>query len=134
MSLAYLAYPIDFGREEGSKPASVVALALAERGWTAYLPGDALLPAVTRTGPEINLVNRAVIRLSKMVVALWPGHVPSVGVPLDIEFAKSLDLPTWVVHDGWLDASWSAVHWNPKVKVEDWSEATLRNVVERIVP
>lgn len=131
--LAYVAYPIDFGNELGTIPAHVAAEILAELGWTAYLPGEALVPAVNgQVTPDVAAVNMAVIRLAKLVVALWPEGVASVGVPLDVQFARDLGHPTHVLHTGWLDASWSAHDWT-KHRLDDWSEPQLRKILENML-
>ena len=132
-NLAYVAYPIDFGNDLGSTPAKVAAQFLAELGWTAYLPGEAMTPAVD--GPissVVTQVNQAVMQLADLIIALWPEGVPSVGVPLDIEYGRQLGRPTYVVHTGWLDASWSAHHWR-KVQVACWDDLDIRKALEEIV-
>lgn len=131
--LVYVAYPIDFGNELGSKPAKIAAEFLADLGWTTYLPGEAITPAVAvPVSSIISSVNQAVMQLADIVIALWPEGVPSVGVPLDIEYAQGIGRPTYVIHTGWLDASWSAHHWR-KIRVACWDDLDIRKALEEIV-
>jgi dUTP pyrophosphatase len=98
--LIYLAQPIDCASGQGgaldlqNKVERVVALT----GTTVFRPGTAYWQ-VSPTGmpsSEISTINRFAIQRCSLLVAMLPADVPTLGTPVEIEYALGLDKPVWI--------------------------------------
>lgn len=104
--MVYLASPIDQagGRVELKRQRQEVVDLLTDRGWVVYQPQKAwTVPYGAERGPWIRRVNDAAIREADLVVALMPPGVPSIGTPMEVEYAAGLGKPVYVIG---ADTSW----------------------------
>jgi dUTP pyrophosphatase len=98
----YLARPIDQAGEDprASRWATEASRVASESGVALFAPAEAFkLPAGASPDPSLERVNRAVLRECEGLLALMPGGVPTVGVPMEIEAALGLGLPVAVATD-----------------------------------
>lgn len=106
--MVYVAYPIDqvanrlnsetakmYGRLEDAKIALLVGGVDI-----AFDPGDAFkIRLGAEGGPEVREINRAALNAADAVIAMMPKDMPSVGVPMEIDFAVSMGKAVAVLTD-----------------------------------
>jgi dUTP pyrophosphatase len=118
----YLAYPIDQDNrgDRGLKYAVMSSPAVA---W-AYFPGDAFRVSTDPADitPAVTHINREALRQADVVVAALPAGVATIGVPMEIEAALSVNKPVVLVSDA---PSWALETGNPRMH-----RATLESVSE----
>jgi dUTP pyrophosphatase len=103
---AYLAAPIDqmqdqSGYARGRMRAIVNGVfdALVERDITVYNPKRAFTCTPDASMDSIEDVNREALERSRVLVAILPKGVPSIGVPIELAHAHRLGIPTMVITD-----------------------------------
>lgn len=134
----YLAYPIDLRGELSSSDVHLFQQIEKLKGMVTrtgivswvFDPGDAFTVSKNAEPDKgLPLVNRAALNNSDVVVAFLPKHMPSVGVPMEIDRAHSqgkhvivltdarswmLDLPRMHVIRGWdddmLEVAWEIIN------------------------
>lgn len=106
-NLIYLARPIDLGRADPSLVEYTVG-ELQALGFPSYDPLGAFTVSGTPSG-VVQRVNEAAMLASGGAVAFIPSGVQSVGVPFEISYLLTHDVPTLVVTDlgsrSWMMAS-----------------------------
>lgn len=97
-SSVYLAYPIDLAEGEALKTAvNQARMLLRAAGFVIYDPGQAMsVHAAAEPSAVINRINRAALAEVDALVAIYP-ELPSVGVPMEMEWAREHGLPALVV-------------------------------------
>jgi dUTP pyrophosphatase len=101
--LVYLAGPIDLATPELMAGGIETDRAAANRELTrarhvVYRPWHAFgMPTKPTPDHRVEAVNRAALANADAMVALLPAGVPTIGTPMEIEFAASQDIPVVVV-------------------------------------
>lgn len=97
-SSIYLAYPIDLvSNEELRTVLNQARMLLRGAGFMVYDPGQAMsVHAAAEPSPVINRINRAALAQVDALVAIYP-ELPSIGVPMEMEWAREHQLPVLVV-------------------------------------
>lgn len=99
MTLCYMARPIDLTSldEEQNKHYLFVSNGLHNRGVVRYEPARAFsVPRLAVPDGTIQAVNRRAMHEASALVAFYP-EAKSVGVPMEIEFARNRQMPTLIV-------------------------------------
>lgn len=100
--LIYLATPIDFAHRDKNpllfqQREGVVRL-LQACGHVVYSPSSAFAVAGT-PDPSLQDLNWAALERSDAVLAMLPANCVSIGVPMELGFAKALNIPAAVLTD-----------------------------------
>lgn len=103
MEFVYLAHPIDLASHNSWLGSMVIDLKvlLAGAGIGAFNPGSAYLANLDRTGHAryIQNMNNIAIHQADGFIAVLPRDVPTLGTPVEIEFALSMRKPTVIFTD-----------------------------------
>lgn len=124
--LVYAARPIDLTRltEEQNKHYLFVSNALHNRGVVRYEPARAFsVPAGAMPDGTIEGINRRAMHEAHAMIAFYP-EGKTIGVPMEIEFARSRQMPLLVVADR--DAvrrSWALAGLHPNARVTSYPAA-----------
>jgi dUTP pyrophosphatase len=124
--LCYMARPIDLTRltEEQNKHYLFVSNALQNRGVVRYEPARAFsVPARAVPDGTIEGINRRALHEAHAMVAFYP-ESKTIGVPMEIEFARGRQMPLLVVADP--DAarhSWALAGLHGTVRVTSYPTA-----------
>lgn len=113
--IAYMARPIDLTKltDEQNKHYLFVSNSLHGRGVVRYEPTRAFsVPSLAVPDGSIQSINRGALCESNMLVAFYP-EGKTVGVPMEIEFARNRQMPTLIVSE---------------VAARSWSLAGMPNV------
>lgn len=97
--IVYLAQPID--RAGVVNPLGRVKQTITNRGHIAYSPAGAwaINPAKTQPTNRVERINRVALAEADLLIAYLPNNIPTVGVPMEIEYAVGRGIPVAVITD-----------------------------------
>lgn len=100
--ITYLAEPMDFAHGVDRDEANQLARGLTAIGFSVYRPAMAWLGPATRPDhvtADVVRTNREILDGANLVVAVLPGSVRSIGVPMEIAWATEQEIPVILLTD-----------------------------------